>query len=165
MISNRNLLFQGSIFRGYVSFRDGTFFLEVDLSAVERLAYSNPSVSTMLGWRRSYKKNRGSIPKMMVWKLYLLSNTAIFGIHVKFHGGISRWMEMVCLKKVVDGVIPYPIRSILRTGIFTYHKHQPNVPQTSTKCIYGIVFQKCEQLLSRAKQQNIASPMTEMHVW
>ena len=25
MVSNRNLLFQGSIFRGYVSFREGTF--------------------------------------------------------------------------------------------------------------------------------------------
>ena len=40
---------------------------------------------------------------------------AIFGIHVKFHGGMSRWMEIICIK-VADGVIPYPHPESFKTG-------------------------------------------------
>ena len=48
--------------------------------------------------------------------MYLLSFMAIFGIHVKFQGGMSRWMEMVCINKIADGVIPYPYPESFKTG-------------------------------------------------
>ena len=46
MVSNRNLLFQGSIFRGYVSFREG-----------------KPSFSTLTGWGGRFKLYNDTLPK------------------------------------------------------------------------------------------------------
>ena len=43
------------------------------------------------------QKTNSRIPKMMAWKMYLLSNMAILGIYIRFQGGI--WL--ICMGCVV----------------------------------------------------------------
>ena len=43
------------------------------------------------------RKTNSRIPKMMAWKMYLLSNMAILGIYIRFQGGI--WL--ICMGCVV----------------------------------------------------------------
>ena len=41
MVSNRNLLFQGSIFRGHVSFREGKMKKTKDVNMQKRIVYNS----------------------------------------------------------------------------------------------------------------------------
>ena len=73
VVSNRNLLFQGSIFRGYVSFREGTSSLGLEswehISNPPILNHSNSAVKTCSSVRKFHppnKKQKHPIPPKML---------------------------------------------------------------------------------------------------